>query len=135
MIRKLLAVTAFVLAVGVAPASACWDHTDRLIEKLKKVNPTIVQLQDIFEYQQQHRDLIAHSHEEGLGCSTHERAEADFEKAAIGVLTDAQFEDLTGRPRNETETLRYENYTLRKELARLQQEIARLQEQIAALGG
>jgi len=135
MIRKLVVVTTFVLAVGVAPASACWDHTDRLIEKLEKVRPTIVQLEDVFEYQQQHRDLIARTHEEGRGCSVHEAAEVEFEKAAFGILTDAQFEQIRGRERNETESLRYENYTLRKEIARLQAELAKLHERIEALEG
>ena len=121
MTRKLLALCAFVLVLGVSEASAfCYDKTDNLIVKLKKLNLNTEQLKDIFEYQQDHKDLIVQSHSDGRGCRYHEKMEVEFEKASIGVLTDEQFEKYAGRERTETEALRYENYLLKKELARLE---------------
>ena len=40
MTKKFLALFAFVLILGVGQASACWDNTDKLVVKLKKLNLT-----------------------------------------------------------------------------------------------
>ena len=136
MIRKLLAVAVFALVLGANQASAfCWDNTDELIVKLKRLQLNTEQLKDVFQYQQQHRDLITSSHTDGRGCRHHEAMEVQFQKASIGVLTDAQFQQLQGRERNETETLRYDNYLLKKELARLKKELEALKAEFAALDG
>ena len=132
MSKKLIALVAFVVVLSVGQAFACYDNTDRLLVKLKKVDLTTEQLQDVFKYQKAHRDLIAASHEDGRGCSFHEHAEVDFEKASIGVLTDEQFEEFTGRARNEAESLRYENYLLKKELERMKLELAQLKAALEA---
>lgn len=136
MTRKLIALSVFVLALGVArveAASFCWDNTDKLIVKLQKLDLKTDQLKDVFQYQAKHRDLIVSSHKDGRGCRFHEHAEVDFEKASIGVLTDEQFQKLSGRDRNETEGLRYSNYLLNKEIARMQLQLAELRAQLAAL--
>ena len=135
--KKLLAVCACLLVVGVTQVSAttpfCWDNTDKLIVKLKKLDLTTDQLKDVFAYQAEHRELMAASHEDGRGCRVHEDHEVVFQKRSIGVLTDEQFSKLKGRARNETETLRYESYLLEKEVARMEKELAALRKQLAAL--
>ena len=135
--KKLFALLACVLVLGVTQASAtapyCYDNTDKLIVKLKKLELTTEQLKDVFEYQQDHRDLIAHSHNGGGGCRVHEAAEVDFQKRAIGVLDDKQFQRFQGRARNENEQLRYDNYLLQKEVERMRKEMAALRKQLEAL--
>lgn len=132
MSKKLFALAAFVLALSISQAYACYDNTDRLLVKLKKLDLTTEQLQDIFQYQKQHRDLMTATHKDGRGCRAHEKAEVDFEKASIGVLSDEQFEEFTGRERNEVEGLRYQNYLLKKEIARMQLELEKLRAAVAA---
>ncbi len=135
--KRLIALLASLLVVGLTQAEArapfCYDNTDKLVVKLKKVQLTTEQLKDIFQYQQEHRDLIAASHADGRGCTVHEHAELDFEKRSIGVLDDTQFKQLKGRVREEAEQLRYENYLLKKEVERMQQEMAALRAQMDAL--
>ncbi len=135
--KKILAVLACVFVLGASNASAlspfCWDNTDKLLVKLKKVNLTTEQLKDVFAYQSEHRDLMARSHTEGLGCRVHENHEVMFEKQSIGVLTDKQFKSFKGRVRNEAEGLRYENYLLEKELQRMKKELEALTAQLDAL--
>jgi hypothetical protein len=115
-----------------SPSRFCYDNTDKLVVKLRKVQLTTEQLKDVFAYQQAHRDLIAASHANGQGCSHHEHMEVLFEKQSIGVLTAEQFKKFKGRVRNETEALRTENYLLKKELARLKQEMEALRALIEA---
>jgi len=135
--KRLIALLACLLVVGLTQASArapfCYDNTDQLVVKLKKVQLTTEQLKDIFQYQQEHRDLIAACHADGRGCSLHEQAEVEFQKRSIGVLDDAQFKQFKGRVRDETEQLRYDNYLLRKEVERMEQQMAVLRAQLEAL--
>jgi hypothetical protein len=136
MSRKLIAVAAvallFVLShVAEAAAPFCWDQTDQMIVKLKKVKLTNVQLQDVFAYQVEHRAVMKAAHTEGLGCRHHEAHEVEFQKSAIGVLDDEQFKTFTGRVRTEAEALRYENYLLKKELEALKRELAALRAEMA----
>ena len=69
--KKLLAVFACVLVLGVSQASAsapfCHDNTDKLIVQLKKVDLTTEQLKDVFVFQKQHREFVAQSHTDGRG--------------------------------------------------------------------
>ena len=127
--RLLLALAAFTLVLT-PDASACWDKTDKLIQELKQLDLDTEQLKDIFEYQREHRLLIAQAHQEGLGCSFHEGKTVDFQKSAIGVLDDAQFKSYTGRERTEAETLRYENYLLQREIARLKLELEKMRAEL-----
>ena len=136
--RKLFLLGAVLFGVLLAPnvdaaSPYCWDKTDRLIVKLKQLDLTTEQLQDVFEFQKQHRDLMAACHEDGRGCSAHEKAEAVFQKKSIGVLDEKQFEKHVGRKRTEAETLRYENHLLKKELAALKAELAAIKLQLASL--
>ena len=136
MTRKLFALCAALLVAGVAQVHAttfCWDNTDTLIVKLKKLELNTEQLDDVFQYQREHRDLIAASHRDGRGCRFHEDHEVEFEKASIGVLTNDQFQQLKGRVRNETEGLRYDNYLLTKEVEQLKAQLEALRAQLAAL--
>ena len=125
-------VCAFVLAVGViAPdASACWDNTDQVVLKLKKLNLNTEQLKDIFVYQKQHREVVVRAHREGLGCRYHENHDVVFEKQAVGVLTNTQFKQHTGRVRTKVEGLQHDNRVLRKRVDRLEK---RLKELLAQL--
>ena len=91
--RKLCLLGAVLFGVLLVPnldASSpyCWDKTDRLIVQLKKLDLNTEQLQDVFEFQKQHRDLMAACHEDGRGCGVHERAEVDFEKKGLQVALD-----------------------------------------------
>ena len=135
--NKLIAALACVIVVGATQASAltpfCWDNTDKLIVKLKKVQLTTEQLKDVFAYQTEHRELMAATHTDGRGCAVHENHEVLFEKQSIGVLSDKQFKAFKGRARNENESLRYENYLLEKELERMQKELDALRAEVAAL--
>jgi hypothetical protein len=97
-----------------------------VIKKLKKIDVTMNQMKDVFELQKKQRGEITKAHTEGLGCKYHEDKEVDFEKAAFGVLDDAQFEKLMGRERNEIERLRHDNYTLVKEIEKLKAELEAL---------
>ena len=125
--KKFLALGALAIAmVFPSTAEACWDNTDLLVKKMKKLDLTTEQLKDVFQYQKQHRDLITQCHKDGRGCSVHERAEKDFAKKAYGVLTDKQFEKVAKRKRTEVESLRYKNYKLEKDNAKLKREIERL---------
>ena len=135
MLRKVLTAATLMLVLGANVSAFCWDNTDELIVKLKKLQLNTEQLKDVFQYQQQHRDLMASSHSDGSGCRTHELAEVDFQKASIGVLNNDQFKKLTGRVRTETETLRFDNYKLVKEVARLKKELAFLKKELVALKG
>jgi hypothetical protein len=134
--KKLLAVFACVLVLGVSQASAnapfCHDNTDKLIVQLKKVDLTTEQLKDVFVFQKQHREFVAQSHTDGRGCSAHERMEVTFERQSIGVLTDEQFKKYKGRVRNENEGLRYENYLLKKEVQRMKKEMEALKAEMKA---
>lgn len=138
MSKKLFALCALVLFVGVAgvsalePAPFCYDNTDKLIVKLKKLDLTTDQLKDVFAYQASHREFMSACHKEGRGCRAHEHAEVDFEKNSIGVLTDEQFKKFKGRTRNESEQLRYENYLLKKEIARLKAQLESLKKTVEA---
>jgi hypothetical protein len=117
---------ALLLAIGALPAQACRDQTEQVIKKLKKIDVTMNQMKDVFELQKKQRGEITKAHTEGLGCKYHEDKEVDFEKAAFGVLDDAQFEKLMGRERNEIERLRHDNYTLVKEIEKLKAELEAL---------
>jgi len=137
--RKLCLLGAVLFGVLLVPnvdatAPFCWDKTDRLVVQLEKLDLTTEQLQDIFAFQEQHRDLMAACHEDGRGCGVHERAEVEFQKKSIGVLDDEQFEEHTGRKRTEAETLRYENHLLKKEIEALRAELAELKVQLAVAG-
>ncbi len=124
MLKKLAIVAAVLLAFGATqafatPAPFCWDNTDQVIKKLKRLDLNTEQLKDVFVYQEAHRDVMKRAHTEGLGCRVHENHEAQFVKQSVGVLTDEQFEKYTGRERNEEEVLIYDNYLLVKEVAAL----------------
>lgn len=133
MFRKMITACTLMLALSANASAFCWDNTDDLIVKLKRVQLNTEQLKDVFSYQQSHRDLIASSHQDGRGCQHHEAMEVEFQKKSIGVLNDDQFKKFTGRERTETESLRFENHKLQKELARLRQELALLKKELAAL--
>lgn len=136
MLKQALAVVTFVLVLSAGQVSAfCWDNTDELIVKLKKLELTTEQLKDVFQYQQKHRDLVTASHQDGRGCRHHETMEVDFQKASIGVLTNEQFKNLQGRERTETEGLRYDNYLLKKEIERLHKELVSIRAELAVLNG
>lgn len=130
--KKFLVLGSFAIAMLFpSTASACWDNTDLLVKKIKKLELTTDQLKDVFQYQKAHKDLITQCHQDGRGCGVHERAEKEFEKKAYGVLTDEQFEKATSRKRSEVETLRYENYRLAKQNKKLQRELDRLKKATA----
>ena len=125
-IATLLALGCFFLAAPAMATLMCWDNTDTTIAKLRKVELNTTQLADIFKYQKDHRDLVARAHTERLGCQIHEANEAEFEKKAVGVLDDGQFQKFAGRKRTEIETLRYENYLLKKEIEQLKKALEEL---------
>jgi len=116
-------IAALVLGMFASATSACWDNSDELIAKLRKLDLTNDQLADVFRCQKDHKSVIKRAHEERLGCRYHERHDAVFQAQAIGVLTDDQFKKLRGRDRTEIETLQHENYLLRKEIDRLRREL------------
>lgn len=121
-----IAATAF-LFTSVAPSAlACFDNSDQVVQRLKKLDLSTDQLKAIFAYQTEHRAVIQQSHRDGSGCLTHERHDSVFEKQAFGVLTDSQFKNQTGRVRSDDESLRYQNYLLKIEIDRLKAEIADL---------
>ncbi len=134
MRHPLLAFAAAAILFGVAApaARACDDNTDVFVKKIQKVDLSTQQLKSVFAYHAEHKAFIAKSHREGLGCLQHERHQADFEKAAIGVLDDGQFKTFTGRVRTESESLRYENHLLKTEVERLKAELEALRKEIRA---
>ena len=129
MANRTLGLVAVALVIGlVAPtALACWDNTDAVVVKLKKMKLTTEQLKDIFVYVEQHREVVKRAHSEGLGCRYHENHDAVFEKQAVGVLTDSQFRQYTGRTRTKIETLTHENRLLKKKVARLEKRVKALE--------
>ncbi len=126
---------ALALTVGLVAtdATACWDNSDQMILKLKKLRLNTEQLKDVFAYRAEHKAVVARAHKESLGCRYHENHDAVFEKAAIGVLTDEQFKKHTGRVRTRVESLEHENYTLRKKIERLEKLLAEMQKQLDEL--
>ena len=129
MVKRTLGLVAVALIVGlIAPnAFACWDNSDALVVKLKKLKLSTEQLKDVFAYQKTHREVVVRAHREGLGCRYHENHDAVFEKQAVGVLTDSQFRQHTGRARSKIETMTYENRLLKKKVARLEARIKALE--------
>jgi len=119
---------ALVIGLAAPEASACWDNSDGVVVKLKKVKLSTEQLKEIFVLQKDHRDVIARAHREGLGCRYHENHDAVFEKQAIGVLTDTQFKQHMGRVRTKVESLEFENTQLKKKIAKMEKELQELKE-------
>lgn len=134
MIRKLapLAAVAFLFVASAPAARACDDNSDTVVAKLQKLDLTTEQLNQIFAYRKEHKDLIVKSHRDGSGCLVHERNGVVFEKQAVGILNDAQFKKYAGRERNETESLRYQNYLLKAEIEKLKKELELLKTQTEA---
>jgi uncharacterized protein involved in exopolysaccharide biosynthesis len=128
---RILGVAALGVALLAPAALACWDNTDDVIVKLKKLELSTEQLKEVFAFQKEHQEVVVRAHREGLGCRYHENHEAVFEKNAIGVLNDAQFEQHTGRARTEVESLQYQNRQLMKEIARLKAELKKLEAELA----
>ena len=129
MVKRTLGLVTVALVVGlIAPnAFACWDNSDAIVVKLKKLKLSTEQLKDVFAYQKAHRDVVVRAHKEGLGCRYHENHDAVFEKQAVGVLTDSQFRHYTGRARSKIETLTFENRVLKKKVAKLEKRIKALE--------
>lgn len=121
---------ALTLGLVATDATACWDNTDQIISKLKKLDLSTEQLKDVFAYNKTHKAVVARAHKESLGCRYHENHDAVFEKQAIGVLTDEQFKQHTGRVRTKVESLGHENYTLRKKIERLEKVLEEMQKQL-----
>src|SRR5262245_47941398 len=92
-----VAALAFFAAFAAPAARACDDQTDQMVAKLKKLDLSTEQMKSIFAFQNEHKQFIAKSHKEGLGCRAHEDHQAVFEKAAFGVLDDTQFKKVAGR--------------------------------------
>ena len=134
MARLTVLVCAFALAIGVVvpDALACWDNTDQMVLKLKKLNLTTEQLKEIFVFHKQHKEVVARAHREGLGCRYHENHDAVFEKQAVGVLDNAQFKKHVGRERTRVESLEYDNRLLRKKIAKLEKRIKELEAALKA---
>jgi predicted RNase H-like nuclease (RuvC/YqgF family) len=122
------------LSIGLlAPAVyACWDNSDLFVAKLKKVDLTTEQLKELFDLREQHKAVVVRAHTENLGCSYHENHEKVFEKQAVGVLNDKQFEKAVGRKRTEVESLTYENKELKKRLAEMEKRLALLEAALKA---
>ena len=129
MVKKVLlfSVLALVFAQFAPTASACWDNTDELIAKLKKLRLNTEQLDDIFAAHKEHKAVVKRAHTEGLGCHYHEKHEKVFQKKAIGVLDNSQFKKFTGRDRTKVEALEYRNRQLEKEVERLKKKIQELE--------
>ena len=132
--KRTVIFAACLLALGLlAPrAAACWDNTDEMVVKLKKLDLTTQQLKDVFAYQKEHKEVVDRAHREGLGCRYHENHDAVFEKKAIGVLNDGQFKKYTGRERTEVESLEHENYLLKKRIEELEKRIRELEAALKA---
>ncbi len=135
MAKKIVLLSAFVLALGVVASNAvaCWDNSDRIILQLKKLNLSTEQIKDVFLYQKEHKDVVVRAHKEGLGCRYHENHDAVFERKAVGVLTGVQFKKHTGRERTKIESLQYDNRLLKKEIAKLKEMIKTLEAELAKL--
>ena len=60
MAKKIVLLSAFVLALGVVASNAvaCWDNSDRIILQLKKLNLSTEQIKDVFLYQKEHKDVV-----------------------------------------------------------------------------
>ena len=134
MVKRVLFLAILSLSVAflASEASACWDNSDGLILKLKKLDLNTEQLKDVFAFQNEHRAVVKRAHRERLGCRYHENHDAVFQKKAIGVLTNGQFKKYTGRVRTKVETLEHENWRLKKEIAKLRALIEKLQKQLEA---
>ncbi|MDH3590862.1 MAG: hypothetical protein OER88_03230 [Planctomycetota bacterium] len=118
----------------IAPsADACWDNTDAVVFKLKRLSLSTTQLKEIFTLHKEHKAVVTRAHREGLGCRVHEDHDAVFVKQAIGVLTNKQFKAYTGRIRTKVETLEYDNRQLKKELAQQRAELAKLRAEVKRL--
>lgn len=120
------------LLVAVPDASACWDNTDQVVIKLKKLDLNTEQLKEIFVFHKQHREVVKRAHKEGLGCKYHENHDAVFEKQAVGVLDNAQFKKHTGRDRTKVESLEYDNRQLKKKIAKLEKRLKELEAKLEA---
>ena len=54
-----LAVLSVSVAFFASEASACWDNSDGLILKLKRLDLNTDQLKEVFSFQKEHRAVVA----------------------------------------------------------------------------
>ena len=123
---------AAVLGLGlfVAPASACWDNSDEIVEKMETCKLSKDQLKKVFALKADFKKMMAATHKKGKSCRIHEDAEITFKANAIGILTDEQFEKLNGRKRTAVEQLRHENLELKDQIEALKKQVAELKKLI-----
>ena len=121
-----LVVAGAILFCSVDNASACHDNWDKVIVKLKALDLTKVQMDQIFGMQKDLARLRAEDHRKGFSCSKHEVHVKAYEQTAIGLLDGKQFKKYTGRNRTEVEQLRKEVRELKAEVAELKKAIQEL---------
>ncbi|MCZ6690375.1 MAG: hypothetical protein O7H41_12290 [Planctomycetota bacterium] len=121
-----LVVTGGILFCSLDDASACHDNWDEIIVKLKAVDLTKVQMDQVFGMQKDLARLRSEDHRKGFSCSRHEVHVKAYEQTAIGLLDGNQFKKYTGRSRTEVEKLRKEVGELKAEVAELKKAIQEL---------
>ena len=124
---KILSLVAvFVIASSSAVMACHSDYFDEIFAKLKSQKLDKAQLAAIWKMRDQFNHSKSLDHKHGKGCSAHDSHVPQFIASAAGVLTDEQFQAVTGKEKTETQKLRYEIFQLKQEIAEIKAMIAEL---------
>lgn len=128
---KILSVLAACLFLSSTAALACHsDYFDEIFAKIQKQQLDKAQIAAIWQLKEQFdpqfAKLRAQDHQEGRGCAAHDKHVPTFIASAAGVLSDEQFQAVTGQEKTEVQKLRYEIFTLKQEIAEIKALLAEL---------
>jgi len=124
---KILSVLAVFLIATSSSAFACHsDYFDEIFAKIQKQQLDKSQIAAIWELKTQFNSAKSLDHQHGKGCAAHDQHVPNFVASAAGVLSDEQFQAVTGKEKTEVQKLRYEVFTLKQEIAELRALVAEL---------
>lgn len=124
---KVLSVLAVFLIATSTSAFACHsDYFDEIFAKIQKQQLGKAQIAAIWELKAQFNNAKNLDHQHGKGCTAHDQHVPTFIASAAGVLSDEQFQAVTGKEKTEVQKLRYEIFQLKQEIAELKALVAEL---------
>ena len=124
---KILSLIAAFMIVAAGSAFACHsDYFDEIFAKVSQQSLSKAQLAAIWKMRDQFNLAKSQDHTTGKSCAAHDSHVPEFIASAAGVLSDEQFQAVTGKEKTETQKLRYEIFQLKQEIAELRAMIAEL---------
>jgi len=123
---KILSVLAVGLIATSSAALACHsDYFDEIFAKIQKQQLDKAQIAAIWELKAQFNQAKSLDHKHSAACN-HDQHVPTFIASAAGVLSDEQFQAVTGKEKTEVQKLRYEVFQLKQEIAELRALLAEL---------